>query len=628
MVYDFSGYATRNDLRCSDGLTIRKDAFKDQDGVTVPLVWNHQHNEVDNVLGHAVLENRDDGVYAYGTFNDTPSGQNAKRLVTNGDIESLSIWANQLQKHNGTDVMHGVIREVSLVLSGANPGAYIDEVLAHSEDGESVEDGAIIYSGEEIIAHNDDKKDDSLKVDDKNDSNKEDASNAKDDHVDKNDTKDDANETIIDIINTMTDKQKDAMYQIIGQAAIDLENEMKKPDANDKNKDDNGGSEMKHNVFDSTDAVKDEHIAHSDELAILKMAKQSNVGSLQNALQIYAQENDSLAHAFTDSDMENYLFPDYEDVQKGEPDTLTRDQSWVSTVMNGVHKSPFSRIRTRQVDARGTELRGRGYGKGKEKKLIGNPALLSRTTDPQTIYVKDSIHRDDIVDITEFDAVAYLKKLMRMNLEEEVATAILIGDGRTEGVEDKISESHIRSIWNDDELYTIHYDVDFDAAKKELQGSNTSANFGDNYVTAEAMITASLHSREQYKGSGNVTFFCTPHVLNTMLLARDLNGRRIYNSQADLTAALNVSKIETVEQFEGLTRTTTDSKKKELLGIFVNLADYHVGSTKGGEITSFQQFDIDFNKEKCLMETRISGALTKVYSAIALEKDVTTSVAG
>ena len=311
------------------------------------------------------------------------------------------------------------------------------------------------------------------------------------------------------------------------------------------------------------------------------------------------------------------------DVKPGAPELLERDQTWVGVVMNKAHKSPISRIRTRQTDARAAEIRAKGYKKGSQKTLSANLKLLSRTTDPQTIYRKDELHRDDIIDITDFDVVEYQYGIMRRNLEEDIAMAILIGDGREDVDADKISEDHVRSIWNDDELYTIHVDVDINAAKTELQGSDTSKRFGDNYVYAEAIITAALYARERYKGSGNLDFFCTPHLLNVMLLARDLNGRRIYDSKADLAAALNVNAIYTVEQFEGKTRTVDENKTKKLLGLFVNMADYQIGSTKGGEITRFNQFDIDFNKEKYLLETRLSGALTKVYSAIALEEPVT-----
>ena len=380
---------------------------------------------------------------------------------------------------------------------------------------------------------------------------------------------------------------------------------------------------MKHNVFD-TDEQQGSYLCHADEEQILNIAKSNSVGSLQDAIGIYMEQNSSLAHGFDNIDT---LFPDYKDVRPGAPELIGRDQGWVSAVMQKVSKSPISRIRTRQTDIRDLTgqdgLRGYGYSKRNvAKSVAGNAKLLNRTTDPQTIYRRDALHRDDIIDITDFDVVEYQYGIMRQNLNEEIATAIMIGDGRDDGDNDKIHEDHVRSIWHDDDLYTIKVDVDINAAREELQGSNTAQNFGDNYVYAEAIINSSLYAREHYKGSGKPDFYCTPHLLNVMLLARDLNGRRIYSDVGDLAKALNVGNIYTAEQFEGKTRTTTNNVTKKLLGIFVNLSDYQVGSTKGGEITRFNQFDIDFNKEKYLIETRISGALTRVYSAIVLEEPV------
>lgn len=378
---------------------------------------------------------------------------------------------------------------------------------------------------------------------------------------------------------------------------------------------------MKNNIFDNDDRTQNDVLSHADQEAIISLAKSRSVGTLQDAIGAYLEEKkDTLAHGINDIET---LFPEYKDVYPGAPEKLTRDMGWVSTVMQKTSKSPISRIRTRQADVRGEDLHALGYKKGAKKALSANIKLMSRTTDPQTIYIKDTLHRDDIVDITDFDVVSYQYDSMLMLLNEEVAKAVLIGDGREEGDANKIDETHIRSIWHDDELYTIHADVDIAAAKAELQGSNTGANFGDNYIYAEAIITAALYAREKYKGSGNLDFFCTPHLLNVMLLARDLNGRRIYDSKADLAAALNVNSIQTVEQFEGKVRTDAENGKHKLLGLFVNLADYRIGSAKGGEITKFQQFDIDFNQEKYLIETRISGALTRVFSAIALEEPVT-----
>ena len=585
--YDFSGWATRNDLLCGDGRTIRKNAFKDNDGATVPLVWNHEHNDVNAVLGHAVLENRDDGVYAYGKFNDTEQGQTAKRLVQNGDVRSLSIWANKL-KQMGNDVIHGNIRELSLVLAGANPGAFVDFVMAH---GEGEEDTLIASYDENIMLyHSAEPKKEEPKEEPKEDKM--------------------AEKTVKDVFDELTEEQKTVVYAMIGQALEDAGADYEEGEDED----------MKHNIFDVEDMSNDTYLSHADEEQIVALAKNKGVGTLQNAIEAFSEENNFLAHGI---DGIETLFPEFKDVYPGAPELLTRDQGWVGVVMQKVHKSPISRIRTRQADVRGEDLVAHGYKKGSKKNVSGNIKLLKRTTDPQTVYRKDAIHRDDIIDITDFDVVEYQYNVMKMNLNEEIAQAIMIGDGREEGDEAKISEEHIRPIWTDDELYTIHYDVDIAGARAELQGTNTAANFSENYIYAEAIIKAALYSREKYKGSGSLDFYCTPHLLNVMLLARDLNGRRIYDSKSDLAAALNVGNIYTCEQFEGKTRTTTDTKTKKLLGLFVNLSDYQVGSTKGGEITRFNQFDIDFNQEKYLIETRLSGALTRVFSAIALEEDVT-----
>ena len=605
--FDFSGWATKANLKCSDGRIIRPDAFKHNDGQTVPLVWNHKHNDPSEVLGHALLENRADGVYAYCKFNDTDSGKTAKLLVQHGDVDQLSIYANQL-KQQGPNVIHGNIRELSLVLAGANPGAFIDSVIVH---GEESDEEAYIYTGEYIdLAHTGvpDIHEEEIEPEETKEDTLEHSEEEKMEENKKTDDK-----TVQDVIDTMTEEQKTVMYALVGAA---LEDDMEEDD-------EGGNDDMKHNVFDQDEQKKDNYLSHSDQADILALAKTTSVGSLKHAMEIYAEEN-SLQHGI---DSIETLFPEYKLVNPGAPELLERDQTWVGTVMNGVHKSPISRIRTRQADARAAEIRAKGYKKGDQKKLSANLKLLSRTTDPQTVYRKDELHRDDIIDITDFDVVEYQYGVMRRNLEEDIALAILIGDGREDVDADKISEDHIRSIWHDDDLYTIHADVDIAKARTELQGTNTNANFGENYIYAEAIITAALYSRERYKGSGNLVFFCTPHLLNVMLLARDLNGRRIYESKSDLAAALNVASIQTVEQFEGKTRTTTDEKTKKLLGIFVNLSDYQVGSTKGGEITRFNQFDIDFNKEKYLLETRLSGALTKVYSAIALEEPVSNGVA-
>lgn len=619
--FDFCGWATRNNTKCSDGLTIMKDAFKDCDGLTVPLCWGHNHDDPSRVLGHALLENREDGVYTYCKFNDTEQGQNAKLLVEHGDVTALSIYANKLKKQ-GNFVMHGAIREVSLVLAGANPGAYIETVLAH---GEEVEGEAIIYTGEELsLMHSDEHTDDIVEPEQEPENNSEadiqhaDASDSKGDEEMKEDlsrAEAEGGKTIQDVFNTMNEEQKTVVYAMVGAALED--------DGSDDDNSEGGEENMKHNIFDTEDKTQNDVLSHADQEAIVDLAKNRSVGTLQDAISIYCEQNkDTLAHGINEIET---LFPEYKDVYPGAPEKLTRDMGWVSTVMQKTSKSPISRIRTRQADVRGEDLHALGYKKGAKKALSANIKLMSRTTDPQTIYIKDALHRDDIVDITDFDVVSYQYDTMRMLLNEEVAKAVLIGDGREEGDANKIDETHIRSIWHDDELYTIHADVDIAAAKKELQGSNTGANFGENYIYAEAIITAALYAREKYKGSGNLDFFCTPHLLNVMLLARDLNGRRIYDSKADLAAALNVNSIQTVEQFEGKVRTDAENGKHKLLGLFVNLADYRIGSAKGGEITKFQQFDIDFNQEKYLIETRISGALTRVFSAIALEEPVTDS---
>ena len=589
--FDFSGWATKANIKCSDGRVISPGAFKDMDGATVPLVWGHNHGDPMCVLGNAVLEHRDEGMYTYGTFNDTEQGRNAKTLVEHGDVVSLSICANKLEQ-DGDTVMHGIIREVSLVLAGANPGAFIDSVIMHGEES----DEAIIYTGEDLVLnHADSEEKGNKKMEDKKVTSNEDE------------------KTVAEVFDTLTEEQKNVVYALIGMAMENDENDEDGDDANNE-----GGNSMKHNVFDNEENM--DVLTHADQEDIIALAKSNNVGSLRTAMRIFAEERgDTLEHGITSIET---LFPEYKDVKPGAPELITRDQTWIDSVLGKAHKSPISRIRTRQADARGADIRAKGYQKGKQKGFIGNLTLLNRTTDPQTIYVKDKLERDDIVDITDFDVVDYQYRVMRMALNEELATAVMIGDGREPGDEQKIYETHVRPIWTDDELYTIHANVDIAAARAELQGTNTAANFGDNYVYAEAIIAAALYARENYKGSGSLDFYCTPHLLNVMLLARDLNGRRIYESKSDLAAALNVNAIHTVEQFEGKTRTDGENGKKKLLGIFVNMADYQIGSTKGGQITNFEDFDIDFNQYKYLMETRVSGALTKIKSAIVLEEPV------
>ena len=593
--YDFSGWATRNDLKCSDGRIIRRDAFKHCDGMTVPLVWNHDHSDPYRIVGHALLENRDDGVYAYGKFNETELGKTAKIYVQHGDINQLSIYANQL-KQQGPNVIHGAIREVSLVMAGANPGAFIENVMMHSDDPDinSVpnEEEAYIFTGEELSLHH---SEDTKKEAPMANENKE--------------------KTIQEIIDTMNEEQQEAMHALIGMAL-----ESKSEDESD------GGNEMKHNVFDQDEREYSANVlSHSDQKQILETAKQTGVGSLQAAIKMYLEDTGVMAHGLDlgDTEVLEELLPDHKLLNPGAPEILKDfETDWVMGVINKIHKSPYARIRTRKADARAKDLKAKGYKKGEEKKLTEHIKLLGRKTEPTTVYLKDELNRDDIIDITDFDVVTYIWNMMKDNMYETLALAALVGDGRDDLDPDKINENNIRPIWKDDDFYTIHKDVDIEAARAELQGTETGAHFGDNYIYAEAMITASLYAREKFKGSGTPTLYCAPHLVNVMLLARDLNGRRIYDSKADLARALNVAGIVEIEQLEGKIRTTEDGDKKKLLGLFVNLADYQFGSTKGGEITKFSDFDIDFNKYKYLMETRLSGALTEPFSAIALEEPV------
>ena len=612
--FDFSGWATKANLKCSDGRIITEDAFKHCDGMMVPLVWGHQHDDPLRVLGHALLEYRKgEGMYTYGKFNDTEQGQNARILVEHGDVTALSIYANQL-KQSGPNVLHGAIREVSLVLAGANPGAFIEEVMMHSDDGEPVIDPSkgIFYTDEEIsLYHADD--------------NKEDASKDKE----NTDGESGKQKTPQEIIDSMTEEQQNLFYGVVGGLlATDDEEEGKaddnKEDENNKNikhnESEGGNDTMKTNVFDNTEKQGTAVLTHADQVEIIKLAKQSGVGSLQHAINMYLEDKGvELAHGVDELET---LFPEFKNLDPGAPDMLTRDQGWVTKVMNGVSKSPFSRVRTRQADARIANLRAKGYKKGEQKTIMANIKLLGRQTEPQTVYIKDELNRDDIVDINDFSIVDYEKKIMKMTLNEEVATAIMVGDGRDDGDADKIHEDRIRPIWKDEDLYTIHAVIDFAEEKAELQGTNTSANFSDNYVYAEAIVKHLLYAREQYKASGELEMYCDPHLVNVMLLARDLNGHRLYKTRADLAAALDVTAINTAEQFAGLTRVDKEGKTRKLLGLFVNLNNYQVGATKGGEITTFDQFDIDFNKQKFLMEARLSGALTEPYSAIALEEFV------
>ena len=698
--YDFRGWATRNDRRCSDGRIIKRNAFADCDGKKVPLVYNHNHDDINAILGYGILHNANGGVIVDGYFNDTDEGVKAKKLMKHGDIESLSIHATNL-KQNGADVVHGIIREVSLVLAGANPGALvIDHSADEEENGYYSEEKAVIYSGE--LLHSFDDEDYDEELDEEVEDFEEDDEDFEDDEYDDEDYEYDdedyeeddemehsfdelihsydqktqdvlatmdetqlsvafglvalaqadvdgelshalsdvevSDEEIQDVLDSMTDEQLATTYALVGEASGDED------DDEDYDEDYEEEDEMEHNVFDRQER-KDEGfvITAEDQANILQHAMDSNCGSFKKAMQEFFDEKAAeigedakeLMHGFTDDDME-YLFPDFKDpAGDGEPWTLTRDMGWVDKVINGTHKTPFSRIKTRYIDATGTGIRARGYKKGDKKQEIADVEVLHRETTPQTIYVKDSIDRDDLVDFTEFGIVAYQNKIMTMALKEESAIAIMFGDGRSKNDPDKIKEDHIRPIWTDDEVYTIHQDIDLDATRTELQGTETGKHFGQNYIWAESFVNASLYSREKYKGSGNLTCYMTPHTRNVMLLARDYNGRRIYSTVAELAAALDVKEIVTVEQMEGLVRdakVTVDgeevTKKKKPLAIFVNLSDYNVGATKGGEITSFNQFDIDFNKEKYLKEARFSGALTRIKSAIVLEEDVTESIQG
>ena len=603
--YDFAGWATRSNQLCADGRTILPDAFKHQDGDIVPLIWNHQHNDPFAVLGKALLHCVDGDVYAYCSFNDTESGNTAKELVKHGDVCSLSICANHLKHNANRGVMHGIVRELSLVVAGANPKARIEDVnLAHSDDGGEYVEEIHIYTDESIeLFHSDDLN--------KNEKEEKEMGDTEPKNSEK---------TLKDIYEAMSDEQQQCCDALVG---IAVEEVQKKSESMQQSDNLEGGNDtMKHHIFENNEENQ-VMLTHADQEAIIALAKQSNCGSFKQAVEMYAAENEELAHGIFES--YDVLFPEYELLRKGEPETLDKyDQTWVEPALAKIHKSPFSRIRTRYADARIAELKAKGYqNKGDQKTLMNKIKMIGRTTDPQTIYIKDDMHRDDVIDITDFSVVDYQWKMMRRALNETLVLAALIGDGREEGDPDKIHEAHVRSIWNDDELYTIHKDVDIAAAKKELQGTNTNANFGENYIYAEAIITAALYSREKFKGTGTPDFYCTPHLVNVMLLARDLNGRRIYESKSDLAKALNVNSIVEVEQFEGKTRTTDGGKTKKLLGIFVNLNDYQFGSTKGGEITRFDDFDMDFNVQKFMLETRLSGSLTRVEAAVVLEEPVT-----
>jgi HK97 family phage prohead protease len=583
--FDFSGWATRNNLKCSDGRTILKDAFKHNDGQTVPLVWNHQHNDPLNVLGHALLENRDEGVYAYCKFNDTESGQNAKLLVQHGDVSALSIYANQLQQ-NGGNVYHGAIREVSLVLAGANPGAFIDSVMSHSDDSES-DNEAIIYTGEEIaLCHSDEESDDSTEQ------------NSVEEAADENvishgeETSDNSeDETLGEIFGSMNEKQQTVVYAMMSQLMG-----MPEDNKNDENNDSEGGENtMKHNVFDQDDQQKENVISHSEMAAIIADGKR--YGSLKES---------ALAHGIEHID---YLFPDQEggtNVTRT-PIFIDRETGWVKKVMAAVHKTPFSRIKSLFADITADEARARGYMKGNLKKEEVF-TLLKRTTSPTTVYKKQKLDRDDVIDVVDFDSVAWIKGEMRGKLDEELAGAFLVGDRRLPDNDDKIKEDCIRPIWTDDpKLFVINKVVEHDGTEEDR---------------AKAFIKGAIKARKNYKGSGSPTLYTTEDMLTEMLLLTDQTGRDLYEDEAKLAKKLRVKEIVTVPVMENLTRVV-GSDTRGLLGIIVNLNDYNVGADKGGAVSMFDDFDIDYNAQKYLIETRCSGALIMPFSAIVIEDVVT-----
>lgn len=583
--YDFSGWATRANVRCSDGRTIMNNAFKDCDGKTVPLVWNHQHNDPNNILGHALLKNRGDGVYAYCSFNDTESGKAAKQLVEHGDISSLSILANQL-KQKGSDVVHGIIREVSLVVAGANPKAFIEEVLTHSDKED--EHAAVMYFDEPLSLEHGEFKDeeetDPEEVKQEDESTSMAHAEAGKEETKKTDEKSDESETVADVFNTLTEKQKKVVYAMIGQALEDNSE-------TDNTDDSEGGSEnMKHNIFDQEETKQDGVLSHSEEMTIIADAKR--FGSMKESVLQHAEE-----YGINQID---YLIPEAKTLNNV-PEFIKRDTGWVSDVMGAIHRTPFSRIKSIFADITEDDARAKGYMKGKLKKeeVFG---LLKRTTTPTTIYKKQKMDRDDVIDITGFDVVSWLKSEMRMMLDEEIARAILVGDGRLASSDDKISEQNIRPIWKDEELYTI----------KSVINVSGQATADDK---AKAFIRAAIKARKDYKGSGNPALYTTEDLLTDMLLLTDANGRDLYDSVEKLAKKLRVSKIVTVPVMEGLTSTDGNA----LMGLIVNLTDYNIGADKGGAINMFEDFDIDYNQQKYLIETRCSGALIKPYSAIALE---------
>lgn len=598
--YDFSGWATKSNIKCSDGRTIMNNAFKDNDGQKVPLVWNHQHDDPNEVLGHALLENRADGVYAYCKFNDTESGRTAKELVRNGDVDKLSIFANKL-KTVANNVIHGCIREVSLVLAGANPGAYIDSVVMHGEGSEMEEEG-VIYTNEkiDILQHSDEESDSSKKEDSKE------MEEEKKEQEEKDNKKEKDEKTVKEVFDTLNEEQKEAVYAIVGQA---IENSKKANDDNkdsDKNDDssddeennkDKGDSEvMKHNVFDKDD--NQEVLMHS-EIINDAVREAKKYGSMKESFIAHAAENN----------MENYeiLFPDATELYK-EPRVIEEDRSWVAKVMNAVKHTPFSRVKTTFGRMSETEARAKGYIKGTLKTDI-KMSFLNRVTTPTTVYIKNDIDRDDVIDITDFDIVAWQKREMRKNLDKELALAMLLGDGRNVSDPNKINEQNIRPVIKDNEMYTIQYTV-----TDGVDYNNAKNSHSENDSVTKGVVRAAIKSRKEYKGSGNPTFYTTEDLLTELLLIEDQNGRLIYDSIQKLCTALRVKEIVTIPEMEA-------DAYKDIYGIIVNMNDYTAGADKGGSVSMFDDFDIDFNQMKYLMETRMSGALTVPYSAIVLKKE-------
>ena len=598
--YDFGGWATRNNIKCSDGRTILKDAFKQNDGQKVPLVWNHQHNDPSEVLGHALLENRAEGVYAYCKFNNTESGQTAKSLVANGDVDKLSIYANRLKTHMN-NVMHGCIREVSLVLAGANPGAFIDTVISHGEDAEAEEEGTI-YTDEhiDIIEHSDDENDKKGETD-MEDENKK---------VDEEKKEENNEKTIQEVFETLNEEQKNAVYAIVGQALEhsddsedDSEDYSEDDDSEDssENNNDEGEEDMKHNVFDN-DKNNDEVLQHSEILAsAIQDAKK--YGSLKESVIEHAAINN-----ITDI---GKLFPDATALNK-EPIMIEKDQTWVGKIINTIKHTPFSRVKVTMGKMTEPQARAKGYIKGNKKTNI-QMAALNRIVTPTTVYIKNEIDRDDVIDITDFDVVAWQKREMRKELDKELALAALLGDGRDISDNDKINEQNIIPIIKDVDTFTIKYTITEGVDYKQ---ANNSASNNDSFT--KGIIRAAIRSRKEYKGSGSPTFFTTEDYLTDMLLIEDQNGRRIYESLAQLALALRVKEIVTIPEME-------QEAYKDIVGVIVNMADYTMGADKGGSVNMFDDFDIDYNQMKYLMETRCSGALTVPYSAIVLKKTVASS---